>query len=149
MRRHAPAAARNRQPILDVLRPRLPADGLVLEIASGSGEHVVHFAAALPNLAFQPSDPNPSARTCYLAVTGKGTLLENDKGLPMSAVTDGTSNTIIVVEVEGMSVNWMEPKDVDIEQFVTSTGGPGGPGAKHPGGFNVVFADANIDEAVF
>lgn len=62
MRRHAPAAARNRQAILDVLRPRLPADGLVLEIASGSGEHVMHFAAALPNLAFQPSDPNRSAR---------------------------------------------------------------------------------------
>ena len=62
MKRHAPATARNRQPILDVLRPRLPAQGLVLEIASGSGEHIVYFAAALPNLAFQPSDPNAEAR---------------------------------------------------------------------------------------
>jgi SAM-dependent methyltransferase len=62
MRRHAPAAARNRQPILDVLRPRLPAEGLVLEVASGSGEHVVHFAATLPALVFQPSDPATSAR---------------------------------------------------------------------------------------
>jgi hypothetical protein len=62
MRRHAPAASRNRQPILDVLRPRLPADGLVLEIASGSGEHVTHFAANLPALVFQPSDPDGSAR---------------------------------------------------------------------------------------
>ena len=62
MRRHAPAAARNRQPILDVLRPRLPADGLVLEVASGSGEHVMHFAANLPALVFQPSDPDDSAR---------------------------------------------------------------------------------------
>ena len=62
MRRQAPAAARNRQPILDVLRPRLPTRGLVLEIASGSGEHIVHFAEALPDLVFQPSDPSPEAR---------------------------------------------------------------------------------------
>ncbi len=62
MKRHAPATARNRQPILDVLRPRLPAEGVVLEIASGSGEHIVHFATALPGLVFQPSDPNAEAR---------------------------------------------------------------------------------------
>jgi hypothetical protein len=62
VKRHAPATARNRQPILEVLRPRLPADGLVLEVASGSGEHVVHFAAALRHLVFQPSDPSPTAR---------------------------------------------------------------------------------------
>ena len=58
----APAAARNREPILAVLRRHLPAHGLVLEIASGSGEHTVHFAAALPQLDFQPSDPDPEAR---------------------------------------------------------------------------------------
>jgi len=51
-----PAAARNRDPILAVLRRVLPEHGLVLEIASGSGEHVAHFAAALPALTFQPSD---------------------------------------------------------------------------------------------
>ena len=62
MRREAPAAARNRQPILDVLQPRLPQKGLVLEIASGTGEHVVHYAAARPDLTFQPSDPDADAR---------------------------------------------------------------------------------------
>jgi SAM-dependent methyltransferase len=61
-RLHAPATARNRAPILEVLRRHLPKRGLVLEVASGSGEHVAHFAQAFPDLAFQPSDPDPGAR---------------------------------------------------------------------------------------
>jgi SAM-dependent methyltransferase len=62
-RLYAPAAARNRQPITDVLRRVLPPRGVVLEIASGSGEHIVHFAQSLGGgLTFQPSDPNAEAR---------------------------------------------------------------------------------------
>ncbi len=61
-RLYAPATARNREPILDVLRRHLPERGLVLEVASGSGEHTVHFARAFPGLDFQPSDPNRQAR---------------------------------------------------------------------------------------
>src|SRR3984957_270447 len=60
-RQCAPATVRNRDLILDVLRDVLPMTGLILEIASGSGEHVVHFARNLPSLAFQPSDPEPAA----------------------------------------------------------------------------------------
>jgi SAM-dependent methyltransferase len=52
----APAVARNRDPILAVLRQVLPSSGTVLEIASGTGEHAVHFSAALPNLTWQPTD---------------------------------------------------------------------------------------------
>jgi cyclopropane fatty-acyl-phospholipid synthase-like methyltransferase len=57
----APAVARNRAPILAVLRRTLPAKGTVLEIASGSGEHAVHFAAALPHLTWQPTDVDVDA----------------------------------------------------------------------------------------
>jgi hypothetical protein len=60
-RRIAPHVARNAAPIIEVLSTVLPASGLVLEIASGSGEHALHFARAFPTLTFQPSDPDPAA----------------------------------------------------------------------------------------
>jgi Protein of unknown function (DUF938) len=60
-RQCAPATVRNRDFILDVLRDVLPMTGVILEIASGSGEHVVHFARNLPSLVFQPSDPDQDA----------------------------------------------------------------------------------------
>lgn len=55
-------AERNKGPILDVLARVLPRQGVVLEIASGTGQHVLHFAKALPGLAWQPSDPDPELR---------------------------------------------------------------------------------------
>ena len=60
-RRSAPAAARNVAPIIEVLEQWLPRKGTVLELASGTGEHVVAFARHFPNLAWQPSDANPDA----------------------------------------------------------------------------------------
>jgi len=66
-RRHAPATERNRAPILAVLERVLPAAGMVLEIASGTGEHAAAFAAALPRLQWQPSDPDPGARASIAA----------------------------------------------------------------------------------
>jgi SAM-dependent methyltransferase len=59
--RVSPSTARNREPILQVLTPRLPASGLVLEIAAGAGEHAAYNAAALPHLQWQPTDPDPEA----------------------------------------------------------------------------------------
>lgn len=66
-RRHAPATERNRAAILAILRGSLPARGLVLELASGSGEHIVHFAESFPALDWQPSDPDAAARASIAA----------------------------------------------------------------------------------
>jgi hypothetical protein len=60
-KQYSPAAERNRDPILSILRRVLPERGTVLSIASGSGQHDVHFAAALPHLSFQPSDVDEEA----------------------------------------------------------------------------------------
>ena len=77
-RLRAPSTQRNRDAILAVLTEILPASGHVLEIASGSGEHAVHFAGALPGLTFQPSDPSPDAVasiTAWATESGLGNIL--------------------------------------------------------------------------
>lgn len=61
VKRHAPATVRNRDAIADALAKLLPDRGLVLEIASGTGEHAVHFAKLFPALTWQPTDPDPIA----------------------------------------------------------------------------------------
>jgi SAM-dependent methyltransferase len=66
---HAAATDRNREPILEVLRRVLPPAGMVLEIASGTGQHVAFFAGALPALRWQPSDPSPTHRDSVRAWT--------------------------------------------------------------------------------
>lgn len=76
MKRSAPAALRNREAIADMLEHCLPAEGLVLEVASGTGEHAVHFARRFPALLWQPSDPDASA-LASIAVWREEAAVEN------------------------------------------------------------------------
>lgn len=89
-RLHAPATLRNRDAILDLLRAVLPRAGTVLEVASGSGEHIVHFAAALPALRFQPSDPSPDALASIAIWAGES----------------GLANIAAPVLLDAMSESW-------------------------------------------
>lgn len=68
-RRSSPAVFCNRGPIFDILRSALPTQGIILEVASGSGEHINYFAERLPALDWQPSDPSPAARASIAAWT--------------------------------------------------------------------------------
>ena len=91
----APSAERNKQPIADVLTRVLPRSGLVLEIASGTGQHAEHFARVLPTLTWQPSDadtkmlPALSARVQRAALANLRAPLEFDvhhSGPPLHGV---------------------------------------------------------------
>lgn len=68
-RQQSPSTARNREPILSVLQGVLPADARVLELASGTGEHAVFIARAMPGVTWQPSDPDAAARASIAAWT--------------------------------------------------------------------------------
>ena len=77
-RLYRPHVARNREPILEVLRRVLPPQGLVLEVASGSGEHAAYFAERLPSLTWQPTDPDAQALAsiaAHRAAAGLANLL--------------------------------------------------------------------------
>jgi hypothetical protein len=86
--RHAPATLRNRAPILDVLTPLLPDSGPILEVASGSGEHIVHFARHFPGLIWQPSDPSADARRSIAAWTAAEGLDNIRPPLDLDAASD-------------------------------------------------------------
>ena len=86
----APAAARNRDAIMAVLRDVLPASGMVLEVASGSGEHIVHFAREFPALNWQPSDPEAAALASIAAWS-------DETGLP---------NIAPPIRIDAMAADW-------------------------------------------
>lgn len=86
----SPAVFRNRGPILDILHDVLPAKGVVLEVASGSGEHITYFAERLPGLDWQPSDPSLAARASIAAWTA----------------ADGLTNVRPPLDLDASALTW-------------------------------------------
>ncbi|HEY4029026.1 MAG TPA: DUF938 domain-containing protein [Caulobacteraceae bacterium] len=87
--RVSPSTARNRDPILDVLRPRLPKSGLVLEVAAGAGEHAVYFAASFAALRWQPTDADAEALASIAAWREHAGLDNLLPPLPLDAAQPG------------------------------------------------------------
>jgi SAM-dependent methyltransferase len=90
-RRYSPSSLRNRDSILQVVQRHLPDSGVVLEVASGTGEHITHFAAALTQrhrLQFQPSDPDPDARASIDAWTSTLALTNVRPALALDATSE-------------------------------------------------------------
>jgi SAM-dependent methyltransferase len=88
-RRFAPAVARNKAPLTEVLARHLPTSGLVLEVASGSGEHALHFAAHFPALRFQPTDPDAAALASIAAWREEAPLANLLPPLMLDVMADG------------------------------------------------------------
>lgn len=87
-RRSAPAALRNREPIAEVLREWLPANGTVLEVASGTGEHAAWFAERFPDLDWQPSDTHADALASIAAWADASRLTNLRKPVVIDAGAD-------------------------------------------------------------
>ena len=107
--RVSPSTARNRDPILAVLKPRLPAGGVVLEIAAGAGEHAVHNAAALPHLQWRPTDPDPEALVSIAAWRDHAALPNLAPPLRLDAADPGSWPTDPVDAVVNINMIHISP----------------------------------------
>jgi hypothetical protein len=112
------------------------------------GPHNRLLAKQIPLPYRCPSDASGSpTATSYLAVTGQETVWPGTDCTALSDVTDGLSETVAVVEVAGSGVNWMEPRDLPLTDFVKGANRPGGLGASsgHLNGCFAIFCDGNVD----
>jgi prepilin-type processing-associated H-X9-DG protein len=98
----------------------------------------IKLLSQMPKTYICPSEPPTGTTTThYEAIAGPGTIFEGPEGVPINAITDGTSNTILVVEATN-PVEWSKPDDVDVNEITTALG------SKHPGGANALFADGSV-----
>lgn len=94
-----------------------------------------------------PSQPDElSINTNYMVIVGKGTVFEGEQPIKIAQVSDGTANTLLVVEVKDSGTPWMKPEDLSLDkmQMMLNSGGSTDPGSHHPGGLNTAFADASV-----
>jgi prepilin-type processing-associated H-X9-DG protein len=95
-----------------------------------------------------PSDPVVGPyETSYVMIAGKGTVGgEPNEVVTFAEITDGTSNTIMAIEVAGSGISWMEPRDMTVDEAIAYITNPSATGQQHvhPGGVNVAMADGSV-----
>jgi prepilin-type processing-associated H-X9-DG protein len=93
-----------------------------------------------------PSDPASGMPiTSYMVITGPGTVFDGDQATGIRDITDGTSNTLLVVEVAGTGTSWAEPVDLDVGNLnLPFARGGNSPGSYHPGGINAAMCDGSV-----
>ena len=91
---HAPAADRNREALCDLLRAHAPPTGTALEIASGTGQHVAAFAAALPGLYWQPTEPDAARRASIDGYVADAGVTNVAPAMMLDATADGWHGSV-------------------------------------------------------
>lgn len=104
--------------------------------------------ARIPTVYRCPSDDEPAATgaTDYVVINGTGTIFDGTKCTELSEITDGTSATLLVVEVVESDIVWLEPRDLRLAAMSGSINIPKGEevSSDHPGGANVLTADGKV-----
>jgi prepilin-type processing-associated H-X9-DG protein len=100
------------------------------------------LSAMIPASYHCPADPAGTS-TNYAVITGPGTMFDGETAATGMSITDGTSNTIMVVETTA-GMNWMEPRDLDLNTMTLQVNAsPAEISSHHPGGANILFADGH------
>jgi prepilin-type processing-associated H-X9-DG protein len=112
------------------------------------GPHNRTLASRMPAIFRCPSDSggNPS-QTDYAMIVGPSAISDGPTARKIGEITDGTSNTILIVEASKSGINWMEPRDVNVSAIgagINPRGGGEGISSGHPGVVNVLFADGSV-----
>jgi prepilin-type processing-associated H-X9-DG protein len=102
------------------------------------------LASRMPQVYRCPSDAPQPGITSYAMLVGPHAFSDGPHGRRISAIKDGLSNTIMIVEADGAGINWMEPRDLNVEEMNFGLFDEGGMGSRHPGVVNALFGDASV-----